>query len=55
MAQMRTLADAAKEAGLKHVVFSSLDSATEILAKQGVTSIPKIGNFCVPHYDTKGT
>lgn len=54
--QMHTLADAAKEAGVKHVVFSSLDYCTKVLEEKGITSIPKIGKFCVPpHYDTKGT
>jgi hypothetical protein len=54
IAQMHNLSDASQEAGLKHVVFSSLDYATKILEDKGITSIPKIGKFCVPHFDTKG-
>jgi hypothetical protein len=54
VAQMHALADATKEAGVKHVVFSSLDASTKILEEKGITSIPKIGKFCVPHFDTKG-
>ena len=45
---MHNLADASKEAGLKHCVFSSLDYCTKVLEEKGITSIPKIGKYwCV--------
>jgi hypothetical protein len=54
ISQMRNLADAAKEAGLKHAVFSAIEGATKMLQDAGVASVPKIGKYCVPHVDSKG-
>jgi len=44
------IAKAAKQAGVSHVVFSTLESTQKPL--EGI-DIPKIGNYKVPHFDAK--
>ena len=50
IAQAKNLGDAAKEAGVKHCVFSSLEHCNKIWK----TETKPIGKYLVPHFDGKG-
>jgi uncharacterized protein YbjT (DUF2867 family) len=53
LTQARAMAKAADEAGVKHVVWSTLEDTREYLA--GGTSMPLLmGKYYVPHFDAKG-
>ena len=52
--QAKNLAEAAKEAGVKHTIWSSLDDTRKVI-RQDDTSIPTLmGKYKVPHFDAKG-
>ena len=52
--QARNLADAARKAGVKHTIWSSLDDTRKIIP-QNDDSIPTLmGKYKVPHFDAKG-
>eukprot|EP00002_Diphylleia_rotans_P031003 TRINITY_DN6419_c0_g1_i1.p2 TRINITY_DN6419_c0_g1~~TRINITY_DN6419_c0_g1_i1.p2 ORF type:complete len:307 (-),score=79.25 TRINITY_DN6419_c0_g1_i1:253-1173(-) len=48
--QGKNLGDAGKEAGLKHVVWSTLENVKALVGSK----IKPIGNYVVPHFDGKG-
>ncbi|MFD3406580.1 NmrA/HSCARG family protein [Kribbella sp. NPDC058693] len=50
-AQADTAARAAAEAGLKHVVWSTLDDTRKFFGDD--TSVPSLGKYKVPHFDAK--
>jgi uncharacterized protein YbjT (DUF2867 family) len=53
LVQARTLAQAAAAAGVRHVVWSTLEDTREFIALN--TAMPVLeGRFNVPHYDAKG-
>jgi uncharacterized protein YbjT (DUF2867 family) len=54
MAEAKNIATAAKEAGLKHVIWSTLEDVRKYVPLDD-NSIPTLhGNYKVPHFDAKG-
>jgi uncharacterized protein YbjT (DUF2867 family) len=53
LAQARTLAQAARDAGLQHVVWSTLEDTRQYL-RPGTRMPLLLGRYNVPHYDAKG-
>jgi uncharacterized protein YbjT (DUF2867 family) len=54
IAQAKNMADAAKAAGIKHVIWSSLDDTRNFIGMDD-DSIPTLmGRYKVPHFDAKG-
>jgi uncharacterized protein YbjT (DUF2867 family) len=51
-AQARAMANAAKSAGLAHVIWSTLPDTREYLTDDSVPTLS--GNYKVPHFDSKG-
>ncbi|MGY4769744.1 NmrA/HSCARG family protein [Kribbella sp. CWNU-51] len=51
-AQAETAAKAAAEAGLKHVIWSTLDDTRKFFGDDA--SVPSLGKYKVPHFDAKG-
>jgi uncharacterized protein YbjT (DUF2867 family) len=43
---------AAKTAGVQHVIYSSLEDTRDVLTKY--SEVPRLGNYSVPHFDGKG-
>lgn len=52
--QARNLADAAKAAGVAHVIWSTLEDTRELVPLDDDRMPTLAGRFKVPHYDTKG-
>ena len=52
--QARTLAEAAKAAGLQHVIWSTLEDTREWLPLEDDRMPVLMGSYNVPHYDAKG-
>ena len=54
LAEARTMADAAKQAGVQHVIWSTLED-TRLLVPLGDNRMPTLmGKYKVPHFDSKG-
>jgi uncharacterized protein YbjT (DUF2867 family) len=53
-AQARTMADAARKAGLEHVIWSTLDDTRERVPLDDDRMPTLMGRFKVPHFDGKG-
>lgn len=52
--QARNMADAAKAAGVKHVIWSTLEDTRPHIEAAGATMPTLQGKYKVPHYDGKG-
>ncbi len=52
--QAKNMADAARAAGLKHVIWSSLDDTREYIPLSDDRMPTLMGNYKVPHFDAKG-
>ncbi|HEX8702866.1 MAG TPA: NmrA/HSCARG family protein [Myxococcaceae bacterium] len=55
IAQARTLAQAARDAGLKHVIWSTLEDTREKVPLTDNRMPTLHGKYKVPHFDTKGS
>jgi uncharacterized protein YbjT (DUF2867 family) len=53
LAQARTMAQAARDAGVRHVIWSTLEDTREYLAP-GTRMPVLMGKYNVPHFDAKG-
>jgi uncharacterized protein YbjT (DUF2867 family) len=53
-AQARNMAEAAKEAGVKHTVWSSLDDTRKLIPLSDDRMPTLMGRYKVPHFDAKG-
>lgn len=53
MEQARAMAQAAKDAGLQHVIWSTLEDMRQ-WEPVGGPNVPSLGEFVVPHFDGKG-
>ena len=53
-AQAKNVADAAKAAGVKHVVWSTLEDTRRFLPADGRRMPVLMGTYNVPHFDAKG-
>jgi uncharacterized protein YbjT (DUF2867 family) len=53
LAQARNLADAARKAGVRHVVWSTLEDVRTIVPLDD-DRLPNLGQYKVPHFDAKG-
>ena len=54
LAQAKGLAESAKAAGLKHVIWSSLDDTRKWIPLNDTRMPTLMGKYKVPHYDAKG-
>src|SRR5688572_25544423 len=54
MAEAKTFADAAKKAGLKHVIWSTLEDTREFVPLDDDRMPTLSGKYKVPHFDGKG-
>lgn len=54
MAEAKAMADAAKEAGLKHVIWSTLEDTREYIPLSDDRMPTLMGKYKVPHFDGKG-
>jgi uncharacterized protein YbjT (DUF2867 family) len=54
IAQARNLAEAAKEAGVKHTIWSSLDDTRKLIPLSDDRMPTLMGQYKVPHFDAKG-
>jgi uncharacterized protein YbjT (DUF2867 family) len=52
--QARNMADAAKHAGLKHVIWSTLEDTRRFVPLDDDRMPTLMGNYKVPHFDSKG-
>lgn len=52
--QARNMADAAKKAGLKHVIWSTLDDTRELVPLEDDRMPTLMDSYKVPHFDSKG-
>jgi len=51
--QAKAIADSAKEAGISHIIWSTLEATTEFFDSMAEDRPPKIGEWYVPHFDGK--
>lgn len=54
LAQADTLAEAARRAGVRHVIWSTLEDTRRFIEPDGLTLPLLQGSFNVPHFDAKG-
>jgi hypothetical protein len=54
MAEARNMAEAAKEAGLKHVIWSTLEDTRKWVPLDDDRMPTLMGKYKVPHFDAKG-
>ncbi len=54
MANAKTMADASKAAGVKHVIWSSLDDTRKYIPLSDNRMPTLLGKYKVPHFDAKG-
>jgi uncharacterized protein YbjT (DUF2867 family) len=54
LAQAKTMAEAAAQAGVEHVIWSTLEDTRDFIAPDGKRMPVLLGHYNVPHFDGKG-